>query len=386
MVGDQLSGEGGSVQENGFAVLHQGIRGFGGGPTDVGITVPGGGGDLAYDGRHGVNAGGGNGVAVVGGVEVTGHDGVPVADQQLAGGGVGGHQRQETAEQPGMRGFVEGNVDAIGTGAGGKGGLGLACAREIGVTHFHGDLVGNRIHGVVEVDCANPIGARREEVEDVAQENDIRVGRAAGGGHRIQREGEEDDAARTVHANVRITHPARFAGHRLERDRRGIGRRRERVGEIRPEDIAKTIVETGVAAVIQCHVHTAGDGCRRAENRRHAKILVAGWIGCRRIRILYEPGHLKNIPPERRVAQLRQDTHRGHKERAAAVQVSLNHELLLSIQRIVGGRGVGQAIGVNSVVHLVIGYPPDDHRERLQVGELRITPRVHFPKSVTDTR
>ena len=152
----------------------------------------------------------------------------------------------------------------------------MACAREIGVTHFHGDLVRNRIHGVVEVNCANPIGARREEVENVAQENDLGIGRTAGGGHGIQREGEEDDAARTVHTDTRVAHAAGFAGNRLEQDGGSVGAGCEGVREIRAIDVPKAIIEAGIVAVIEGGVHPAGDGvARSAKDSGDAEILVA---------------------------------------------------------------------------------------------------------------
>ena len=64
----------------------------------------------------------------------------------------------------------------------------------------------------------------------------------------------------------------------------------------------------------------------------------------------------------------------------------MNHELLLGVQRIVRGGGVGQAVSVHAIVNDVISRPPDDHRKRRQVGELRSSARNHFPEPVTDAR
>ena len=79
VVGDQLAEIGGSAQQHRLAVLHQRISGLGGGPSDGGIAKAGGGRDLADDGGRGVNGCGGDDVAAVRGVEVTGRDGVPGA-------------------------------------------------------------------------------------------------------------------------------------------------------------------------------------------------------------------------------------------------------------------------------------------------------------------
>ena len=88
---------------------------------------------------------------------------------------------------------------------------------------------------------------------------------------------------------------------------------------------------------------------------------------------------------ERHVTKLRQNSHRSHEERAAAVQVALNHELLLRVQRVVRRRRVGQTKIVHAIINRVVRQPPHHDRIRLEVSELRTAARVHFPKRVADT-
>ena len=58
--------------------------------------------------------------------------------------------------------------------------------------------------------------------------------------------------------------------------------------------------------------------------------------------------------------------------------------MLTGTERVVGGGGIGQAVGIHAIIDNVIRYAPDDHGEGLEVGELRITARIHFPKAVGD--
>ena len=79
------------------------------------------------------------------------------------------------------------------------------------------------------------------------------------------------------------------------------------------------------------------------------------------------------------IAQLAEDAHRGHAEGAAAIQVVLDHDLLLGAERVVRGCRVGKAVLIHAVVDDVIDHPPDDHREGLQVGELGRAALGDFP-------
>ena len=77
----------------------------------------------------------------------------------------------------------------------------------------------------------------------------------------------------------------------------------------------------------------------------------------------------------------REDAHRRHEEGAAAIQVILDHDLLLGVESVVGGGRVGKAIFIHAVVDDVINHPPHDDRERLQVGELGRAAFGDFPMS-----
>ena len=116
VIGFQCPVVGRAAQQHGLAVLDQGISRLRGGPTHRGIAETRDRRNIGNERRHGVNRCVGDGIRIVGGVKVTGRDGIPVSDRQLIRGGVASHQGQKPAEQSRVRGFVQGDEDIGGAG------------------------------------------------------------------------------------------------------------------------------------------------------------------------------------------------------------------------------------------------------------------------------
>ena len=217
------------------AILHGRIRRLGSPPSHVRVIIIRGRRYPRNDWRPRVNAGCGGHIPVVRFIKICRGDRVAVGHLQLVCVRVSAHEGESAPEQSRMRRLQQSDGRPIRPRTGDKTDLRLAGSGQIRIANFHQQHVVGRVKRVVEEHHALAVGAGRKEIDDVPQQGNCVVGCHAVRWDGVEREREENDAAWTVHAGVRITHPTRFAGHGFERNRRGVGRRRECVGKIRPQ-------------------------------------------------------------------------------------------------------------------------------------------------------